>query len=268
MAVRIAGLTAPPLSLKYRKRVVGGVPVIVGTQRRRDPGSVVLHVHGGGYFMGTARAFLPMSARLAAAVPANLVTVDYRLAPEHPYPAAIDDVVAVYLSVLETYPPDRIAMAGESAGGGAVLATLMRLRDEGHPLPACAYLMSPLTDLTASGESIITKAEIDPIATVEMIYDGVPFYLGDTPSSDPGVSPLFGDLAGLPPMLIQVGTDEILLSDSTRLADQVSALGGEAEIEIYEHLFHGFQVSAGVIPEANRAIGRGGDFIASRLSRT
>ena len=166
-----------------------------------------------------------MVANLAKRASATATVIEYRLAPEHVYPAAIDDCVAAYRALITDVDPATITIAGDSAGGGAALSTLVALRDAGDPLPAAAYLLSPWTDLTGSGESVITRADADPMIDGAKIAEAGRVYAGDVALDDPGVSPLFADLTGLPPMLIQTGMDEVLLSDSTRLADRAREAG-------------------------------------------
>ena len=186
------------------------------------PDRHLLYIHGGAYVLGSPRSHIAMVANLAKRASATATVIEYRLAPEHVYPAAIDDCVAAYRALITDVDPATITIAGDSAGGGAALSTLVALRDAGDPLPAAAYLLSPWTDLTGSGESVITRADADPMIDGAKIAEAGRVYAGDVALDDPGVSPLFADLTGLPPMLIQTGMDEVLLSDSTRLADRAA----------------------------------------------
>ena len=195
-----------------------------------------------------------MAARLAKRAAARITVIDYRLAPEHPYPAAIEDCLAAYRAIVDRTDPALVTIAGDSAGGGATLATLVALRDAANPLPACAYLLSPWTDLTASGESYRTKVMVDPMIDGDMIESTAVQYAADVPLDHPGVSPLFADLRGLPPMLIQTGSEEILLSDSTDLAERASAAGVEVQLDVREGMWHVYQAFAGLMPEATEAL--------------
>ena len=252
-----------PRKVEYDETDVGGVRAIVATPKDTDARCHVLYLHGGGYVIGSPETHLTMCGRLARTVPAIVTVPDYRLAPEHPYPAAIDDAVAAYRDLAARVDPSRIAIAGDSAGGGATLATLCALRDAGDPLPACAWLLSPWTDLTESGESIRTKADIDPMIKVGAISEAANMYAGDTPLDDGGVSPLFADLGGLPPMLIQTGIDEVLLSDSTRLAERLTLAGVYNELDLAEHMWHVYPMFAGYMPEADEALQHASRFIKS-----
>jgi len=253
-----------PRKVDYVDTTVGGVPAIVATPRAIEPDRHILYLHGGGYTVGSPKSHIAMCARLAKRSAATITVIDYRLAPENVYPAAIDDCVAAYRAMSADINPALITVAGDSAGGGATLATLCAVRDAGDALPGCAYLLSPWTDLTASGESIITKADIDPMIDPAHIEDASRMYAGKTPLDDPGVSPLFANLAGLPPMLIQTGTDEVLLSDSTRLADRASEAGVEAQLDLRDGMWHVYQAFAGMMPEATDALIRAAVFIRSR----
>lgn len=250
-----------PRKVKYDDTTVGGVPAIVATPTAIEPDRHILYLHGGGYTLGSPKSHIALGARLARRASAVVTVIDYRLAPEHVFPAAVDDCVAAYRDLASRVDPALITIAGDSAGGGAALATMLTLRDAGDRLPACAYLLSPWTDLTASGESIRTKADVDPMVKPELLISTAKMYAGDTPLDHPGLSPLFADLSGLPPMLIQTGTDEVLLSDSTRLAERATAAGVTNELDLQDGMWHVYQALAPFMPEANAALIRAAQFI-------
>jgi acetyl esterase/lipase len=256
-----------PRRVTYSERELGGVPALVAEPQGRPLERDIFFLHGGGYVMGSAGTHLAPFTRLAQRAAARITLLDYRLAPEHPYPAAVDDAVAAYRALVAEVDPATLTIAGDSAGGGLAIAALCRLRDEGDRLPACAYLVSPFTDCSASGESITTNAHLDPMITLELMREIVPMYLGDCPADHPGPSPVFADLAGLPPMLVQVGSHEVLLSDSTRLAERARLAGVEVELEIAPGMWHVYQASAPYIPEANAAFARAATFIRHHTSR-
>lgn len=219
---------------------------------RNDRGT--LYLHGGGYVMGSIDTHHELMGRVARATHAEVLGLDYRLAPEHPYPAAVDDAVAAWQWVLgQGIAPNRAIIAGDSAGGGLTVATLLALKARGLPLPAGAVLFSPWTDLTASGESVRTRADADPMITPAVLAPMAAHYAASTPASDPGISPLFGDLSGLPPLLIQVGDAEVLLSDATRLHERASAAGVDSTLAVFDEAFHVFQAMP-MLPEAAQAL--------------
>ena len=243
-----------PRRVDYVDTTVGGVPAIVATPRSVPAERHILYLHGGGYVVGSPRTHIAMAARLARRAHAAISVIDYRLAPEHPYPAAIDDCVAAYRAIIERTDPALVTIAGDSAGGGATLATLCALRDQGAPLPAAAYLVSPWTDLTGSGETTRTKADVDPMIDPTGLTEVGRLYAGELPLDHPGVSPLYADLAGLPPLLVQAGSDEVLLSDSTRLVARARAAGVLADLDVREGMWHVYQAFAGMMPEATAAL--------------
>lgn len=252
-----------PRKVTYDETVVGGIPAIVATPTAVEPDRHILYLHGGGYTLGSPKSHIAMGARLAKRAGAVVTVIDYRLAPEHVYPAAVDDCVAAYRDLASRVDPALITIAGDSAGGGAALATMCALRDAGDRLPACAYLLSPWTDLTASGESVRTKADVDPMIKTGLLISTAQLYAGDTPLDHPGLSPLFADLSGLPPLLIQTGVDEVLLSDSTRLAERATAAGVTNELDLQDGMWHVYQALAGYMPEATAALIRASQFIRS-----
>ena len=240
-----------------------GVPAqwIDAAGARRD--RAVLYFHGGGFQVGSTRSHRELMACISEAAGCRVLGVDYRLAPEHRFPAALHDACAAFDWLLaQHFRPADIALAGDSAGGGLALSTLLSLRDAGRAMPAAAVLMSAWTDLTASGESYATRATADPIHQRPMILAIARNYLGaDGDARDPRASPLFADLRGLPPLLIQVGDRETVLSDSTRLADQARAAGVSVELEIWEHMIHVFQQFPTELPEAREALQSIGAFL-------
>jgi monoterpene epsilon-lactone hydrolase len=198
---------------------------------------------------------------------AKAITLDYRLAPEHPYPAAVEDARAAYEALLaQGIAPGQIALAGESAGGGLAVATLLALRGADVPLPSCAYLMSPYVDLTLSGETLAEKREVDPILTPDGLRARVPDYVGGADASDPNISPIFADLNGLPPLLIQVGSHEVLLSDALRLASRAARSDVPVTLDVTPGVPHVFQAYAGLLDEAGAALDRAADFLNAQLA--
>ncbi len=233
---------------------------------RKD--KVLLYLHGGAYVMGSPRTHRQLASHIVRAAGVVAVLPDYRLAPEHPFPAGIDDAVAVYRGLLEAgFMPGDIIVAGDSAGGGLSVATLLALRHAGDPLPAAAVLLSPFLDVTGSGESATTRADRDPWFDVRDLHVVARYYCPDENDwKNPLVSPVFANVAGLPPMLIQVGDDEILLSDATRLAGKLEAEGIDVELEIWPHMWHVFQIFIGKMPESRAAVKKIGRYIDKRFS--
>lgn len=218
---------------------------------------VLLYLHGGAYLIGSCRSHGQMVSHIARSAGVNALVPEYRLAPEHKFPAAIEDCVAVYKELLASgIRPENIVIAGDSAGGGLTVATLLSLRDAGDPLPAAAVLLSPFLDVTSSGESAQTRADQDPWFRVSDMEVVIRNYCQTDELRNPLVSPVFANVEGLPPMLIQVGDDEILLSDSTRIADKLKAAGSKVELEIWPGMWHVFQLFIGKMPEARVAINK------------
>jgi epsilon-lactone hydrolase len=255
-----------PRHVEYVDTVIGGVPAIVATPTATVPTRHILYIHGGAFVQGSPRSHIAFAANLARRASATASVIDYRLAPEYVYPCAIDDCVAAYRAMVESVDPALVTIAGDSAGGNAALATLCRLRDEGDRLPAAAYLLSPWTDLTGSGESVGTMATIDPMLDATQLIGAATTYAARVSLDDPGVSPLFADMTGLPPMLIQTGADEILLSDSVRLAERARAAGVDVTLDIAEGMWHVYPAFTPFFPEATDAVVRAAVFIRSRVA--
>jgi acetyl esterase/lipase len=252
---------------------VGGIPAVRVTPRTEPSGLHVLYLHGGAYNMGSPMSHLGLVSQIVMRLGATATVVDYRLAPEHPYPAAIDDCTAAYRALLEEVPPGSLVVAGDSAGGGATLATMVAARDAGDRLPACLYLLSPWTDLTLSGETHQTKRSVDPLIPrggieghLQLMEDMIDGYRGGADAGHPGISPLFADLTGLPPILVQVGADETLLSDSTMLADRAEAVGVEVDLDVVDGMWHVWQILAPMLPESRTALDRASTFIQNRTT--
>jgi epsilon-lactone hydrolase len=248
---------------------IGGVSAVEVTIRGTDAANVILYFHGGVYVIGSAATSVPLVSDLARRTGAKAVTLDYRLAPEHPYPAAVEDAQAAYRGLLEQgIDPGQIALAGDSAGGGLAVATLLALRDAGTPLPSCAYLMSPYADLTLSGETFLEKQALDPILTPVGVRLRVPDYVAGADASDPHISPVFGDLTGLPPLLIQAGSHEILLSDALRLAARAATADVPVTLEVTPGVPHVFQGYAAMLDEGNTALNRAAAFLNTQFAVT
>jgi acetyl esterase/lipase len=225
----------------------------------------VLYLHGGGYIAGSPAVYRHLAWRIALAVGAQVLSPDYRLAPEHPFPAALDDAVATYEWLLaEGIEPQQIGLVGDSAGGGLAFSLLLRLRDAGRPLPAGVVALSPWTDLALTGASLRRNAHADPMLDVAELPRVARSYLAGVDPRHPWASPIYGDLKGLPPALIQVGSDEILRDDATRLAARLDLAGGSARLEIWPRMPHVWHLFAPMLPEARRAIGHIGNFLRER----
>ncbi len=253
----------PPSGCHFEATSYGEVPVTRVSHGLPGRG-VVLYFHGGGYILGSPATHRGLTGHLARASGATLVVPDYRLAPENPFPAALEDAMTVYQALLNTgLEAGEIALAGDSAGGGLSLALAMRLRDEGQPLPASLTLFSPWTDLT---NSQLTEPDCEPVLTRGWIDKAARLYLGNESATTPLVSPVYGDLAGLPPLLIQVGSQEVLLNDSQRLAARARQQNVETTLEIYNSLWHVFQVHAGQLERATDAVATAGRFIRRTLA--
>jgi phosphinothricin tripeptide acetyl hydrolase len=218
-------------------------------------GRVVLYLHGGGYVIGSPRSHRHLAAAIASAGAANALLLDYRLAPEHPFPAAVDDAVAAYRWLLDQgIAPRHIVIGGDSAGGGLTVATLLALRDASVPLPAGGVCISPWVDLTCSGESYRIKAEADPIVKSGPIEEMARAYLGDRDRRAPLASPLFADLRGLPPLLIHVGSEEVLLDDAVELSERARQAGVTATLEVWDEMIHVWHWFLPMLDEAQAAV--------------
>jgi acetyl esterase/lipase len=246
---------------------LGGIPVVDVEVAGADPDRVIFYLHGGAYAIGTAVSSVGLASDLARRAGARLVTVDYRLAPEHPHPAAIEDAVAAYRGLLDGgAAPSTIAVTGESAGAGLAAATLVALKHAGLPQPTAAVLMSPWADLTLSGDSISAKAAVDPALTPEGLRRRAIDYVADGDRTADLVSPIFADLTGLPPLLIQAGSHEILLDDAIRLAAHAAAVDVAVTVEITPGVPHVFQGFAAMLDEGDAALTSAGEFLRAHLT--
>jgi acetyl esterase/lipase len=258
----------PPKGTTVTRLDVGGLKSVRVAGPRSRPDRHVLYLHGGGYVYGACSHYRDFMWRVAAATAAQALCTNYRLAPEHPFPAALDDAVSAYRWLLaEGAAPARTAVMGDSAGGGLVLATLLRLRAEGLPPPAAAVALSPWTDLALTGESLQINANADPMLNAEQTAFFARQYLAGSDPCNPYASPLYGDAAGLPPVLIQVGSDEILHDDSVRMAEKLRAAGCSVEIEIWPRMPHAWQLFARLVPEGPQALERIGAFVQRHMER-
>jgi len=246
---------------------LGGVPTAEITVDGVESRHVVLYFHGGVYVMGDATLAAELASQVGRRTLAKAISVDYRLAPEHPYPAAVDDALAAYKALLENgIAPADIVFAGESAGGGLAIATLVNARDHGLPLPAAAYAMSPYADLTLGGTTVDAKGALDPLLSREALQARVDDYTAGQDAALGLISPIFADLSGLPPLIIQAGSHEVLLDDAVRLARQAAIADVEVTLEITPGAPHVFQAYHPILDEASAALDRAGQFLSARLA--
>ena len=244
----------------------GGVKAEWVAAANADPGTVILYLHGGGYVIGSPASHRDLTQRLSRAAGARVLSVDYRMAPESPFPAAVEDAVAAYRWLLaQGADPKRMVISGDSAGGGLTLATLVALRDAGVALPAAAAPISPWTDLAMTGESLKTRAHLDPIITPDLLGSGMAAaYIGSHDARNPLISPLYADYHGLPPLLIQVGESEVLYDDAARVAQKAKAAGVDVTFEPWPDMIHVWHLFSAMLPEGQQAIERIGQFVRQR----
>lgn len=266
LAAADALIPQPPAGTTTQGVDAGGVAADRVMTPKSDRHRHVLYLHGGAYAIGSPACYRHLTWRIAAAAHACILAIDYRLAPEHPFPAAIEDAERAYRWLLAGgAAPGQIAVMGDSAGGGLVFALLMRLRDAGLALPAAAVALSPWTDLALTGASLVRNARADPMLCADAVVGFAQNYLAGASPQNPYASPLYGDPAGLPPTLIQVGSDEILHDDAVRMADKMRSAGCRVELEIWPRMPHVWHLFAPILPEARQAIARMGRFVAQHL---
>lgn len=259
----------PPGGTDRTTMDINGVPALQIIPKEAIGGRVILYLHGGGYVFGGTGSHANAVAHIGRAAGARVFFPLYRLAPENPYPAAVEDAIAAYRWLLDQgNSPHLIAIAGDSAGGGLTVATLVAIRDAGLPMPSAAALLSPWVDLSLSGDSVVSRAGRDPMLSPPYIRFCAQAYCADRPVSHPGCSPLFADLRGLPPLLIQVGSEESIYSDSERLAELARRAQVEVDFMCYQGLCHVFQLFPGWLREANAAVAEIGIFFRQRWETT
>lgn len=233
------------------------------------PERTIYYLHGGGYVACSPRTHRGFTAKLALAANAKVLALDYRLAPEDKFPAALEDAVGGYRLLLETEKPDRIIIGGDSAGGGLAAATLIALRERGLPMPAGAFLLSPWTDLAATGDSIVTNDPVDPMLSGKMVHKLAALYYGEASPTDPLVSPLYGDFRGFPPLRIYVSDTEILLDDSRRFAERAKQQGIAVDLRVWSKMPHVWPIFVALgIPESKQALGEIAEFVKERTSQS
>ncbi len=250
------------VAIKQKKQTIAQVPTVHIQPKTTQSGRGILYLHGGGYVVGSSKSHAKLAAQIGHAAQAQVWLPEYRLAPQHPSPAAIEDVVAVYKALLaQGQDPKKIVIAGDSAGGGLSLSTAIAIRDAGLPLPAALVLLSPWVDLSLSGSTIKTHATQDAMLSEGWLTWCAKNYCGQKSATDPTCSPLYAELTGLPPVLIHVGTEEVLLDDAKRLAEQTEKYGIPTNLRVYDQVGHVFQFHAGILKESNDSIERIGQFI-------
>lgn len=245
-----------PLGVSSRWVELGGIKTMIVEHVDSDPSCALLYLHGGGYRINSPIVYRALAGHIAKQAKARVFIPRYRLAPEHPCPAAIDDAVAAYRSLVadQRIEPSRIAVGGDSAGGGLSLTSAIALREAGDELPAVLALLSPWVDLTVSGKTIKTNADCEPVLTEAGLRNAASEYRGSLAADDPRVSPLYADLEGLPPAIIQASADDILLSENEQLAEKLREAGVEVDYRCFPNVWHDFQGFAGVLEDADRAI--------------
>lgn len=263
-AKKFADAFVLPTGLRIEHERLGGVIAEWVIPDNAGPAPIVFHLHGGGYVLGEPSGSRPLTTALALSTSARVVSIDYRLAPEHPFPAAVDDALKAYRALVNsTGSEQKIAIGGESAGGGLAIALLLAARDAGLPMPACAFVISPWTDLTCTAETFDTRGSLDPLLTRRSLKEMGDAYLAGANAKNPLASPLFGDLSGLPPLLIQVGSDEVLLDDARLLDEHARSAGVSSEFEIWEGMIHVWHMFHPMLPEGASGIEKIAAFVQS-----
>jgi epsilon-lactone hydrolase len=257
---------APP-DIKCERVSANGVDAEWITAPGANPDRVVLYLHGGGYVIGSVKTHRDLMGRISRSAKARVLGLNYRLAPESPFPAAVDDAVAAYRWLLaQDCKPSKISVAGDSAGGGLTVATLVAIRDAGLPVPAAGVCLSPWVDLEGIGESMTTRAKADPVVQRDGLVGMAQAYLQGKDPRSPLAAPLYADLKGLPPLLIQVGDAETLLDDSNRLAARAKAAGVQVKLEVWPEMIHVWQLFSSFLPEGQQAVEVIGKFVSERTA--
>ena len=265
----LAAMATVPDGVRFEAVDAGGVPAIWVVPEGATTDRVIQYLHGGGYVIGSASTHQNMVGHLAKATGCRALSVDYRLAPEHPHPAAVNDSITVYEWLLgQGIDARHIAVSGDSAGGGLTVATLIAIRDRGLPNPAAGVPMSPWIDLEATGASIQTKADVDLMIAGPALKMMADMFMNGQNARDPLAAPLHADLGGIAPIYVQVGGEETLLDDSTRLAANAGAAGVDVRLDVFPEMQHVFQLSAGNLPEADDAIARIAAWLRPKLGLT
>jgi len=262
---RMSSLMPLPREAKCQGVNADGVPAewISMDVARED--RIALYFHGSGFIMGSVNTHRALTAHLSRAAEARVLSVDYRLAPEHPFPAATEDGLTAYRWLLmKGFSPEQIAVAGDSAGCALAVALMLILKESAAALPAAGVCMSPVFDCALTGETLATRASVDPMLKRDDLAFMFDNYLGSTDPKTPTASPLYGDLTGLPPILIQAGSDEVLLDDSRRFAERAKEMGVTIELDIWEGMTHVWQMGVGFVPEAQKAVKAIGEFLKSK----
>jgi epsilon-lactone hydrolase len=257
-----------PQELRTEQVDADGVPCVWASMPGTSTERTIFYLHGGGYVIGSPNGYRELAAALSQAADARVLLIDYRLAPENPHPAGVQDATIAYRwLVKQEADPANTVVAGDSAGGGLTVALLAALRDAGDRLPAAAVCMSPWVDMTLSGASVDDRAELDPIVSRPLLENMAGAYLMGQDPQTPSASPLFADLSGLPPILILVGTSEALHDDSTRLADRAREAGVDVTLSVADEMYHVWPAMSSFLPEAREAVEEIGRFVQSRPSR-
>lgn len=262
--MRVVGGKTPA---SIRQVDAGGVPSELVSAGGASEDTATLYLHGGGYVIGSPKTHREFARRLSAASRAQVLVIDYRLAPENPFPAPVEDAVSAYRWLLsEGYAPEKLSIAGDSAGGGLTVATLVSIRDQGHPMPACGVCLSPWVDMEGIGDSMTSRADRDPMVQKEGLVGMAGLYLADADPKSPLAAPMYADLEGLPPLLIQVGASETLFDDAVRLYNKARAAGVETSFEEWDDMIHVWHIFAPMLDEGQKAIERMAEFMREKWS--
>lgn len=265
---QLTSLVKLPKDVDLEHIDINGMAAVWISSPEVDSNKVVLYLHGGGYILGSLNSHQDIAMRIGRAAKARVLLVDYRLAPEDPFPAAVEDAVKSYKWLIENQKivPNKIVIAGDSAGGGLTLVTLIKLRDNNINLPAAGVCLSPWTDVALTSESLIRNAKVDPFLKLYDLVFMADLYVGDNDPKNPYISPLYADLHDLPPILIQVGTAESIEDDSVRFAEKAKKAGVDVKLEVFDDMIHVFQAFADWAPEGQDGIDKIGSFIKEKMS--
>lgn len=253
-----------PQGVEVEDCQLGGRPAEKLVPEQADHGRAILFLHGGAYMVGSPRAYRSFAAYLARACGCPVYALDYRLAPESPYPAALDDALAAFAELNQQLPSSKLAIAGDSAGAGLCLSLMLTLKAREQAQPACAWLICPFADMTLSNESINRHRHLEPLLTREWLDVCCEYYAAETPREDPLLSPVFADLSGLPPLLIQAAGNDLLLDDARRVHAQAKDAGVDSKLEVFADLGHDFQMVPSLVPEAGKAVTTAAAYIKIR----